>query len=92
MHGLIIILNVTNVYNLIIHICFTFYTHSLHAAPHVPPLPFNGGPALVACKPVVLFIPHLFQHQTGFAAFTALKFANFIDIVHVVVVVLLLHN
>jgi hypothetical protein len=90
MHGLIIILNLTNVYNLIIHICFTFYTHSLHNA-FVPPLPFNVGPALVACKPVVLLIPHLFQHQTGFAAFAALKLANFVDIVDVVDVVDTVH-
>jgi hypothetical protein len=57
-------------------------------------LSFNGGPALVACKPVVLLIPHFFQHQTGFIAFAALEFANLIVavVVHVVVVVLLLHN
>ena len=80
MHGL----SLTNMYYLIIHICFTFCTHSLHIA-FVPPLPFNGGPALVARKPVVLLIPHLFQHQTGFGAFGALKFANFVVAVVVVV-------
>lgn len=35
MHGWIIVLNLTNVYNLIIHICFTFYTHHHHCTMHL---------------------------------------------------------
>ena len=69
-----------------------YFLHASLQNAFVTLLPFNGGPALVARKPVVLLIPHLFQHQPGFIAFAALEFANlvvvaFVHVVHVVHVV-----
>ncbi len=58
---------------------------SLHGASFVPRLGLNGGPERVARKPVVLLIPHLFQHQTGFVAFVALEPANFVVFFHCMV-------
>jgi hypothetical protein len=41
----------------------------------------NGGPALFACKPMLLLIGNLLQHQLEFIAMAAWKPANFVVII-----------
>jgi len=41
----------------------------------------NGGPALLACKPVMLLVRHLLQHKFRLGALAALECAQLIVIV-----------
>lgn len=43
----------------------------------------NGGPALLACKPVMLRVRHLLQHKFRLGALVAFEFANLVVIVMV---------
>jgi hypothetical protein len=63
------------------HICLNFCTH-LHLSNYaiVSRLFFNGGPARVARKPVMLLIPHFFQYKFRLLAMVALKLAKFVSI------------
>ena len=45
----------------------------------------NGGPALLACKPVMLLVRHLLQHKFRLGALVAFEFANLVVIVIVMV-------
>jgi hypothetical protein len=46
----------------------------------------NGGPALLACKPVMLLVRHLLQHKFRLGALVAFEFANLVVIVIIVMV------
>jgi len=47
----------------------------------VPRPGFNGGPALLARKPVMLLVCHFLQHVFGFLALAALECAHLIVVV-----------
>jgi hypothetical protein len=60
------------------------YTHLIYLpnqAAAVPRPGFNGGPALLARKPVMLLVCHFLQHVFGFLTLAALVCAHLIVIV-----------